>query len=144
MNAAKHYIYKSRLKSSYFLLFNHLRNYKLGSLEIKNFQKNMQSKCVCHPKMPRIKLISYIMVGRYTLIDRVSVNIGHNNLVNNFMELHLKFNYINVQVTTATATVQWWCRETHHLSPKLPDTIFCHDQVGVSMYHVTPGITRVK
>ena len=67
MNAAKHYIYKSRLKSSYFLLFNHLRNYKLGSLEIKNFQKNMQSKCVCHPKMPRIKNISYIMVGRYSL-----------------------------------------------------------------------------
>ena len=68
MNAAKHYIYKSKLKSSYFLLFNHLRNYKLGSLEIKNFQKNMQSKCVCHPKMPRIKFISYIMVGQYTLL----------------------------------------------------------------------------
>ena len=68
MNAAKHYIYKSRLKSSYFLLFNHLRNYKLGSLEIKNFQKNMQSKCVCHPKMPRIMFISDKMVGRYTLI----------------------------------------------------------------------------
>ena len=54
----------------------HKRNSELGSLEIENFQKNIQSKCVCHPKMPRINFISDLKVGRYTLIFNSQVIYG--------------------------------------------------------------------
>ena len=50
------------------MLFRKVEMAQLGSFEIKNFQKNLQSKCFCHPKIPRIIFISEKMVGRYTLI----------------------------------------------------------------------------
>ena len=68
MNAAQHYIIKSKQKVRSFLLFRKVEMAQQGSFEIKNFQKNLQSKCVCHPKIPRIIFISEKMVGRYTLI----------------------------------------------------------------------------
>ena len=69
MNAAQHYIIKSKQKVRSFLWFRKVEMDHQGSFEIKNFQKNLQSKCICHPKIPRIIFISDKMVGRYTLMN---------------------------------------------------------------------------